>query len=121
MIVVTAIRRILYLFALLGIVFGPVSIGTAASAMAISSDMQMEEMSGMGDMSCCPEELPSQNSDCGKTCPLALICSSIVLVHQNGASGWTVALNPRSLPIGTLEQSNIASALVEPPARPPKA
>nr|WP_115422044.1 hypothetical protein [Sinorhizobium sp. M14] len=121
MIVVAAIRRILYLIALLGIVFGPVSISTAASAMALSSDMQMKATSGMDDMSCCPEELPSQNSDCGKACPLVLVCSSIILVHQNTAEGWSVALNPRSLPLGTFEESNIASAVIEPPARPPKA
>lgn len=124
MVVVVAIRRILCLFALLGIVLGPVSVSTAASAMALSSGMQMVAMPGMGDMddmSCCPEEQPSQKSDCGNACPLALICSSTILAYEDRTDGWRVDRTPYSLSHGFLQESHLPSAVLEPPARPPKA
>ncbi|WP_244512750.1 hypothetical protein [Ensifer sp. LC163] len=119
-----ALRRLLLSLALLGIVFGPVSVGVAASAMARSSEMQMAAMPGMDnpdDMSCCPEEKPVQKSDCASACPLALICSSSILVHEPKTDGWQVNLAWRGLSHDLLQEGHLPSALVEPPARPPKA
>lgn len=124
MFVVVALRRFLYLLALLAIVLGPVSVSSAASAMALSSDMQMEVMPGMDgpdDMSCCPEEQPAQKSDCGHGCPFALICTSIILAHEDKADGWRVELMSRGLAQAILQESHMPSAIVQPPARPPKA
>ena len=119
-----ALRRFLLSLALLGIVFGPVTVGAAASAMALAGQMQMAAMPGMdnpGDMSCCPEEKPAQKSDCGSACPLALICSSSILVHEPRTDGWRVDLSWHGLSHDLLQESHLPSALVEPPARPPKA
>ncbi|MCA1493432.1 hypothetical protein I6F11_21175 [Ensifer sp. NBAIM29] len=124
MFAVVALRRLLCVLALLGVVLGPVSVSTAANAMALSSDMQMEAMPGMessDDMSGCPEQQPAQNNECGKACPLALVCSSIILVHEDKASGWRVDLSSRELSHAIRHDSHLPSALVEPPARPPKA
>lgn len=121
MFVVVALRRFFYVLALLGVVLGPVSVGTAASAMALSPDMQMDAMAGMDDMSCCPEQQPAQKNDCGKTCPLALVCSSIILAHGSKANSWRIDLSARELSHPVLQENRLPSALVEPPARPPKA
>lgn len=120
MFAVVALRRFLCVLALLGVVLGPVSVGTAASAMALSSDMQMDAMTGMDDMSCCPERQPAQKNDCGKTCPLALVCSSIILAHGSKANSWRIDLSARVLSHPILQDNRLPSALVEPPARPPK-
>ncbi|THK35345.1 hypothetical protein EHS39_25350 [Ensifer sp. MPMI2T] len=119
-----ALRRFLCLLALLGVVLGPVSVSTAASAMVLSSDMQMEAMPGMehsDDMSGCPEQQPVQKNECGHKCPLALICSSTILAHDEKAGGWRVDLSSRELSHLILQENGLPSALVEPPARPPKA
>ncbi|WP_026186522.1 hypothetical protein [Ensifer sp. BR816] len=124
MFAVVALRRFLCLLALLGVVIGPVSVGTAASAMALSSDMKMEAMAGMDgveDMSDCPEEQPAQKNRCGSACPLALICSSTILAHEYKADGWRIDLASLELSHGSLHDSHLPSAIVEPPARPPKA
>lgn len=119
-----ALRRFLLSLALLGIVFGPVSVGAAAGAMALPGEMQMAAMPGMDnpdDMSCCPEEKPVQKSDCGSACPLALICTSSILVNAPRTDGWRVDLAWHGLSHDLLQESHLPSALVEPPARPPKA
>lgn len=116
------LRRILLAFALLGIVFGPVSISAAASAMARPAEMQMADMPAMSDdMSCCPDQKPAQKGDCGSTCPLALICSSSILAHEHAAGGWRVDPAWRGPSHDLLQESHLPSAIVEPPARPPKA
>lgn len=121
MFAVVALRRLLCLLALLGIVLGPVS--AAASEVVLSSDMQMEAMAGMDgsdDMSGCPEQQPVQKNKCGSACPLALICSATILAHEHKAEGWRVNLASRDLSHGFLQESLLPSAIVEPPARPPK-
>ncbi|PDT76536.1 hypothetical protein [Sinorhizobium sp. BJ1] len=123
MFAVVALRRFLCLLALLGVVFGPVSMSVAANAMALSSDMQMEAMPGMEgaeDMSCCPEQQPAQKNECGRACPLALLCSSTILAHED-TGGRRISLESRELSHGLLEDSHLPSAIIEPPARPPKA
>ncbi|MFC0808854.1 hypothetical protein ACFHWW_26015 [Ensifer sp. P24N7] len=124
MIAMVVLRRFLFAFALLGIVLGPVSVGAAATGMALSSDMQMVAMpdvDSVNDMSDCPEEQPAQKNLCGTACPLALICSSTILAHEDRAEGWRVNRTSRELSHGFLQESHLPSALVEPPARPPKA
>ncbi|XNY09569.1 hypothetical protein ACMFL9_32320 (plasmid) [Sinorhizobium meliloti] len=124
MIAMVVLRRLLFAFALLGIVLGPVSVSTAASAMALSSDMQMAAMPAaddVDDMSGCPEEQQSQKDFCGKSCPLALICSSTILADEQRAAGWRVRLASRSLSHGFPQEAHLPSAIVEPPPRPPKA
>lgn len=119
------LRRLMLALALLGIVLGPMSVSTAASAMAASSDMQMAAMPGMDsadEMPCCPDEQPSpQKNPCGSACPLALLCTSIILAHDHSNESWPVNLTSRGLSHRFLQESQLPSAIVEPPARPPKA
>lgn len=108
---VAIIHRLLLLSALLGIIFGPISIGVAGSAMAASvSTAAMPE-----DMSCCPGE----KSGCdGVACPMALLCAKAFVGHAAGETlsnlAWT-AHRFLSAPSPVL-----ASSLVDPPARPPR-
>ncbi|MDW9545010.1 hypothetical protein GOA55_22850 [Sinorhizobium meliloti] len=124
MIAMVVLRRLLFAFALLGTVLGPVSVSTAASAMALSSDMQMAAMPSaddVDDMPGCPEEQQSQTDYCGKACPLALICSSTILADEHRAAGWRVDLSLRRLSLGFLHEAHLPSAIVEPLPRPPRA
>jgi hypothetical protein len=124
MFVVVALRRFVCLFALLGIVLGPVSVSAAASAMALSSDMQMESMPGMDgsdEMPGCPEEQPAEKNKCGSACPLALICSTTILAADQRADGWRIALATHDLSHAFLQEGHLPSTIIEPPARPPRA
>lgn len=122
MFAVVTLRRFLCLLALIGVVFGPVRIVTAASAMAVSG-MQMAAMLGMDGsqaMPCCPDQGPTQKHDCAKACSLALKCSSTTPAKDERAGGWHIDLSYRELPHFILQENRLPSALVEPPARPPK-
>ena len=123
MFVIVALRRFLCLFALLGVGLGPVSVGTA-NALALSSAHQMQAVVGVDQqhvMSDCAEQQPAQKKDCGPACPLALICSSIVLAHDDTTDGWRVDIASCEQSHGLLEEGDLPSAIVEPPAPPPKA
>jgi len=126
---VAAFQRLLCVFAMLGVILGPVSISTAESAMASSAGVSMAGM----DMSSAPDEVASTNGDmpccpkaktvtpgCTKDCPLALICSSMMLVHPPHSAGMRIAF-PWTLGFQLLHDASLTSALVEPPARPPRA
>lgn len=110
---VAIIHRLLLLSALLGIIFGPVSIGVAGSAVAASVSTHIRAMPE--DMSCCPGE----TSGCdGVACPMALLCATAFVGHAAGETlvnlAWT-AHRFLSVPSPVL-----ASSLVDPPARPPR-
>lgn len=116
------IHRLLFVFALLGIILGPVSIGAAGSAMAASGPAAMDGMVGMempDDMPCCLEKNPIK-FDCGKACPLPLSCTTTIVGQS--ASEHALSVNftwlARQFPIGP--HFELASALVDPPARPPR-
>lgn len=93
------LHRLCLLAALLAIVIGPMSIGLAGSAMA-SSDTAMTDgmtsaMAGMKmaeDMPCCPEKQPVK-PNCGKGCPLALICTTAIFAHAPESHGWSFAIS----------------------------
>ncbi|WP_457811924.1 hypothetical protein [Sinorhizobium meliloti] len=122
MFVVVALRRFLCLLVLLAVVIGPVSVGAATSAMA-SSDMQMAAMASTDvseDMSCCPRQPPLKN-DCGSACPLGLVCAGSILAHADRAEGWSVYREARDASHALLQDSELSSAAIDPPARPPKA
>lgn len=110
----TIIHRILLMSALLGIIFGPVSIGTAGSVMASSVSTHQAMM--LEDLGCCPGEKAGCN---GAACPLAVLCAATFAGHPADEQAarfspvWT-AYQFSSIPYPVL-----TSALVEPPARPP--
>ncbi len=121
------LRRLMIALALLGIVVGPVSVSTAAAAMAGASDMQMApmpemDMAGADEMPCCPDEQPApQEKACGTACPLALLCSTTILAQKDNSDGWRVDLTLLALSHDRLQEDHLPSAIVEPLARPPKA
>lgn len=126
---VAAFQRLLCVFAVLGVTLGPASVGMAETAMASSgrsvvtgmpSPSASDDMALMqADMPCCPNE-KQPPIDCSKNCPLARICASMLLVQAPDTASLPVSyLGVPSFAIG--HNASLASALVEPPARPPRA
>lgn len=118
-----AIQRVLCVFAMLGVILGPVSIGMAETAMASSGVMSMDAMPGMSMPEAMPDCLKeqSQKFDCGKNCPLALICTTAIFAQMPNDQRWSVSVQWTSHRYDLMPASQLTSALVEPPARPPKA
>jgi hypothetical protein len=119
-------HRLFLVVAMLAVVLGPMSIGLASSAMASSGAATMEAaasaMPGMQmaeDMPCCPEKQPVK-PDCAKGCPLALVCTTSMSAHAPESHGWSFAISWQSYRYDLLPTSQLMSALIEPPARPPK-
>ncbi len=107
------IHRLLLLSALLGIFFGPVSIGAAGSTMAASVSTHMTAMPE--DMSCCPGEA----SGCdGVACPMALLCATAFVGHAAGDT--PVNLTWTTHRFLSVPSPVLASSLVDPPSRPPR-
>lgn len=65
----------------------------------------MPGMKASGDMSRCPEQEPVQNNGRGQACPLALVCSSSILAHEDNTASWGVELSSRELSYGFLQES----------------
>jgi hypothetical protein len=116
------LHRLLFVSALLGIIIGPVSTGAADSAMASSGPAGLEAMTGMNTsdaMPCCPEGKPIK-LDCGKACPLALTCTTAIFSQPAFDHGWPVNLAWVSQGFHIAPYSELASALADPPERPPR-
>jgi len=126
---VMVIQRILCAFAMLAVLMGPASVTAAAAAMASSGSMtgmtmdmadQSPDEEAMADMPCCPEEKKPAVPDCMKSCPLALVCSTVIVGNLSAAASLPVVL-PLPMSFPHLAGEEFASALVEPPPRPPRA
>ncbi|WLS11973.1 hypothetical protein Q9314_27800 (plasmid) [Shinella sumterensis] len=120
MVVIAALRRVLLLFAVLGLLFAPAAIGMAMAAMNPDAGAQME-MDGDADMPCCPDEQPIKKFDCGKPCPLALICSTSLVVNFGSNADWKVLVTMRNLTFSLPSDNDLLSTFAEPPTRPPRA
>jgi hypothetical protein len=120
----SALLRLVSLFALLGMLIAPVSTVAAEYAMADMSatvSAQMEEMTGMaGDMDCCPDAQPAK-PDCGKSCPFVVICSTSAPLALLKAAWTSVALTWTPFRFADQRFERLSSLAAEPPARPPKA
>lgn len=117
------LHRLFLIAALLGIIVGPVGIGAAESAMASSVSSEIEAMAGMDvpdDMPCCPEQKPIK-PDCGKACPLALLCSKVIVGQSANDHAWSFTTAWVAQRFLTVPHAELTSALVDPPARPPRA
>lgn len=116
-------KRLLVVAAVLGIVVGPMSISAADSVMASSGAATMDDMAGVdmsADMPCCPDEMPVK-SDCGsKSCPLALICTTVIVGQSARQYGWSHNLGWVAQRFFVLPHAKLISSLVDPPARPPR-
>jgi hypothetical protein len=120
----SALLRVLSLFALLGTLIAPVSTIAAEFAMAgmkAQLSAPMEEMAGMaGEMSCCPDEQPVK-LDCDKSCPFVIICSTSAPLALLKADWTYVSLSWTDHVYGEQVSARVSSLAAEPPARPPKA
>ena len=114
------LARLLSVIAVIGLLVFPISAVAAGNAMAAAERAQAQSMADMGDMPCCPDMKPVK-PDCGKDCPLVVICTTSTAVHLAKAD-WSPAAtswSPTDFPPSAL--SALASLATEPPARPPKA
>jgi hypothetical protein len=93
--------------------------------MAATSAMKTMAVNGMAGMqadgmSCCPGAEPVKY-DCGKTCPLVIICTSspAFALPGNDWSATRISWTPHVF--GHARFERLSSLVAEPPARPPKA
>lgn len=123
------IRYILRALVMLAVLMGPVSVNTAAAVMDSSGPMagmameipdQASDEEAMADMPCCPDEDRTSLPDCMKSCPLALLCSTVIVGSLSAASGLPL-IHPLAMSFPRVAGEEPASALVDPPPRPPRA
>lgn len=119
MVVIAALRRALLLVAVLGLLFAPATIGAAMAAMTPGLDAQMNMGSGT-NVQGCPDEQPVKKLDCGKPCPLALICSTSLVGSFGSNAQWKSVFAMHDLKFSLPSEDDFRSAVSEPPARPPK-
>ncbi|CDZ71993.1 Hypothetical protein NGAL_HAMBI2610_36090 [Neorhizobium galegae bv. orientalis] len=82
------------------------------------TDQAVDEQA-MADMPCCPDEKKPVTPDCTKSCPLALVCSSVIVGSLSAADDLPIVYAV-AMSFQLLQETNFASALVEPPPRPPR-
>ncbi|MFJ1310864.1 hypothetical protein [Agrobacterium pusense] len=119
--IVTTLRRFLFLFAVLGLLFAPASVVMATAAMTPGTDAQMNmKMDSKADMPSCANEQPVKELDCGKPCPLALICSTSLVGSFGSTAEWKSVVEMHDLKFSLPGEDDVRSTISEPPARPPK-
>ena len=116
----SALLRVLSLFALLAMLIAPVSMVAAEYTMADMSVKASAQMVGMQDMPCCPDERPVK-PDCGKSCPFVIICSTTVPLALLKADWTSASFSWTDHVYGEEKFSRLSSLAAEPPARPPRA
>lgn len=123
------IQRIIRALVMLAVLMGPVSVNTAAAVMDSSGPMagmamemadQASDEVAMADMPCCPDEKKTSVPDCMKSCPYALVCSTVIVGHLSSATSLPL-VHPMHASFPWVAGEDFASAVVEPPPRPPRA
>ncbi|WP_237352616.1 hypothetical protein [Rhizobium leguminosarum] len=114
------LHRLFFIAALLGIILGPVGIGAADSAMASSVSVAMAGMDMPDEMPCCPEQKPIK-LDCGKACPLALLCTTAIVGQSANNHEWALKPGWIAQRFSVMPHAELASTDIDPPARPPRA
>jgi len=117
----SAIRTLMFAFALLGLVLGPMAVSMSGAAMA---DQNMSVMAGMtemasmpDDMPCCPEK-QVKIPDCSKDCPLNVLCQAgFSNVSTADAETFSVFAQKDLFHLAPIE--GIPSWAGDPPHRPP--
>ena len=110
MALLSAFKRILSMLAIIGLIAGSVNAPVMAMAAAEPS-MQMADA-----MPCCPEKSPP---DCGKTCPLLVMCLAPVLPACPVAS-LPIQLDAKKLEQAMGDDAPIKGAALFPQRRPPR-
>jgi hypothetical protein len=114
----TTIRRLLSLFAVLGLILVPLGrpvMGAAADMHAVMSDASATPMAA--DMPCCPHEAPTR--DCAKDCPLMALCMVGSILDFPATVALLVPHRFTTLALAGNEP-DIAGLTYGPPPRPPK-
>jgi hypothetical protein len=115
-----AIRRLLPVLAVLGLILAPFTAPAVAggmnppiSAMTAGDDTAMAE-----DMDCCPPEQPVM-PDCLKTCPLLTVCLAKTVQCTSAASAMPVRIGIADVlvPGNDAPPRTVAQG---PPPRPPQ-
>ena len=114
----SALRKVLPVLALLGLVLGPLSL-PAATMTSVGEPSAAMDMGGMDmgeDMPCCPTK---QAPPCGKSCPLTALCfatSSVALPTLSPALAFPI-LGGLMLPT---DEARWETRAERPPPRPPR-
>ncbi|ACM40330.1 hypothetical protein Avi_9866 (plasmid) [Allorhizobium ampelinum S4] len=120
---VKVIYRLLFVTAILGIVIGPMSVGAADSVMAASLPVVMDGMAGMDmpdDLPCCPDEQPDKPDCACKSCPFAVICTTMIVGQLATSHSWSLNIGWVAHRFLMPPHGELASSLVYPPVRPPR-
>ena len=120
----SAIRSLLAIVAIVGLVLGP--IARPAMAMpapmhtAVASDQAMVDEAAMAmpeDMPCCPTKAPIP--DCGKDCLFMAMCATQFLANAVQGVGLVIPLGLASV-FFPGNDTDVAGLSQGPPPRPPK-
>lgn len=107
--------RVLLLLAVFGLAFAPLGASSSGAAVAGSPLSIMQD-----DMPCCPDGKPMV-PDCGKDCPLAVLCVSGLVSVQVPETPTFVVQAPIGEEFLDGSEAVLSSLIGEPPPRPPKA
>jgi len=119
-----AIRTLMFAFALLGLLLGPMAISMGGMAMAQQDMSAMAAMDGMTEpssmteaMPCCPEK-QVKIPDCSKDCPLNVLCQAgFTNVSTTDAETFSIFAQKDLFHLAPIE--GIPSWAGDPPHRPP--
>jgi hypothetical protein len=106
--------RTLLLLVVFGLAFAPLG-ASPSSAAGAGSALSMQD-----DMPCCPDGRPMV-PDCGKDCPLAVLCVSGLVSVQVPETPTFVVQAPIGEEFLDGREADLSSLIGEPPPRPPKA
>ena len=115
-------RQLLIAIALLGIVIGPASIANAKAVMLAAehglSVVSAKDMSEV--MPCCPSDMPIKTGADSKSCPIALVCTTVIVSKAASEPIWKFSPNTDARRFRVKSDEQLKSSLVRPPTRPPK-
>ncbi|RWE68098.1 hypothetical protein [Mesorhizobium sp.] len=103
------------LLAVFGLAFAPLGASSSGAAVAGSPLSIMQD-----DMPCCPDGKPMV-PDCGKDCPLAVLCVLGLVSVQVPETPTFVVQAPIGEEFLDGREAVLSSLIGEPPPRPPKA
>jgi hypothetical protein len=115
------IRRLLSILAIVSLLASPVMTSSGAAAMDDASAGNMADLETTADgMPCCPHEKPVQ-PDCAKFCPLAILCLAKCFPNAPAASAFIItrfAVADVKTPADDLWRDLLSDP---PPLKPPRA
>lgn len=120
----SAIRTLMFAFALLGLLLGPMAVSMGGMAMAQQDMSAMPAMDGMTEpssmteaMPCCPEK-QVKIPECSKDCPLNVLCQA-GFTNVSTADAETFSIFAQKDLFHPVAMEDISSWAGDPPHRPP--